>query len=106
MKRTTLDRLRINEIATVRSTELNGNMQRRILELGFVSGTSVQCVGKAPSGDPSAYLVRGTVIALRADDAAGIAVDTVDTAEPCSETGDNNGNSADIVMGEDGYGTH
>ena len=107
MKRTTLDKLKINESGTVCSVEPNGAMQRRMLELGFVKGTRVECVGKAPSGDPSAYLVRGAVIALRADDAAGIALDTMDTAETdCSEERENNGKGADMGIGEDGYGTH
>lgn len=49
-----------------------GSMRRRLLELGLVKGTSVECLGRSPWGDPSAYLIRGAVIALRKVDCAGI----------------------------------
>lgn len=74
MKKETLDKLDINERARVRSVEPLSPMYRRLLDLGFVRGSTVECVGKSPSGDPSAYLVRGAVIALRSEDARGIEV--------------------------------
>ena len=74
MKKETLDKLDINERARVRGVELCSPMYRRLLDLGFVRGSLVECVGKSPSGDPSAYLVRGAVIALRSEDARGIGV--------------------------------
>lgn len=52
-------------------------MGRRLLELGLIPGTRVQCLGKSPAGDPAAYLIRGAVIALRKRDAATV------TATPC-----------------------
>ena len=74
MKKETLDKLDINERARVRSVESLSPMYRRLLDLGFVRGSTVECVGKSPSGDHSAYLVRGAVIALRSEDARGIEV--------------------------------
>ena len=74
MKKEKLDKLDINERARVRSVESLSPMYRRLLDLGFVRGSTVECVGKSPSGDPSAYLVRGAVIALRSEDARGIGV--------------------------------
>ena len=47
----------------------NGALRRRLLDLGLVNGTSATCLYNAPSGDPKAYFVRGTVIALRKEDA-------------------------------------
>ena len=49
-----------------------GNMRRRFLDLGIVEGTSVECVGRSPGGDPSAYMIRGVVYAIRADDCSDI----------------------------------
>jgi len=49
-------------------------MSRRLADLGFTEGASVNCLYKSPSGDPAAYLVRGTVIALRREDAARVEV--------------------------------
>ena len=74
MEISTLDKLRVNEQGIVYSIDLNKAMQRRMLELGFVKDTPVECVGKAPSGDPSAYLVRGAVIAVRTEDACGVKI--------------------------------
>ena len=42
------------------------------MDLGFSAGEHVECVLKSPPGDPRAYLVRGTVTALRGKDAAEI----------------------------------
>ena len=51
---------------------------RRLLDLGFIPGTRVECLGCSPGGDPTAYAVRGTVIALRSEDCQNIMIDTDD----------------------------
>jgi ferrous iron transport protein A len=43
-------------------------MRRRMLDIGLAPGTEVECLGRSPAGDPSAYLIRGAVIAIRASD--------------------------------------
>ncbi len=43
-------------------------MHRRLLDLGFVPGAAVECVGKSPCGDPLAYRIRSAVVAIRAAD--------------------------------------
>jgi DtxR family Mn-dependent transcriptional regulator len=43
--------------------------RRRLLDLGFVPGTLVEIEMVSPSGDPTAYRVRGTVVALRREQA-------------------------------------
>ena len=50
------------------------SMRRRFFDLGLVLGTVVECVGKSPCGDPSAYLIRGAVIAIRECDSSKIFV--------------------------------
>ena len=60
--------LREGETARVEQVP-SGGMGRRLLDLGLTEGTWVTCVQKAPSGDPSAYLIRGAVVALRRTDA-------------------------------------
>ena len=77
MKTSTLDKLNIDDKGIVVSVGLGSDMQRRMLDLGLVAGTEVECVGKSPSGDPAAYLVRGAVIAIRSEDARGVAVELV-----------------------------
>ncbi len=50
----------------------SGELRQRLFDLGFVPGTTVECVLENPFGDPKAYLVRSAVIALRNSDAAKI----------------------------------
>lgn len=51
-----------------------GVQRRRLLDLGLVPGTRVTSELRGPSGDPTAYRIRGALIALRRDQAAQIYV--------------------------------
>lgn len=66
--------LRVGERGRVRRIGISGAFRRRLLDLGLVEGAMVECVGKSPMGDPSAYLIRGAVIALRSGDCRLISV--------------------------------
>ena len=66
--------LQPGQSATVRSVCAPDGMQRRLRDLGLIENTRVVCLGRSPMGDPSAYLIRGTVIALRRCDCRGIRV--------------------------------
>ncbi|KGP75271.1 FeoA family protein [Desulfosporosinus sp. Tol-M] len=61
-------------VCQIVSLELSGLLRRRILDLGIVPGTLIHCIRRGPSGDPTAYLVRETLVALRSEDAAQILV--------------------------------
>ena len=61
-----------NTYATVVRLETKGELRRRLMDIGLVEGTTVECVRKSPAGDPKAYLIRGAVIALRNEDAATV----------------------------------
>ncbi|KSU62742.1 iron transporter FeoA [[Bacillus] enclensis] len=54
------------------SMDLTGVMRRRLLDLGFVPGNVVTVVNKSPLGDPIAFRVSGTVIALRKEESSNI----------------------------------
>ena len=58
--------------ALVSRVDAEPSMRRRLLDIGLIPGTRVTCQGHSPAGDPAAYLVRGTVVALRARDAAAV----------------------------------
>ena len=62
------------ESARVLALRVGGGMRRRLLDIGLIEDTRVTCLGRGPFGDPSAYLIRGAVIALRGADAKGILV--------------------------------
>ena len=67
-----LSDLRPGERGVVGSLRTTGAMRRRFLDIGLVEDTAVECLGRSPGGDPSAYLIRGAVIAIRAVDGAGV----------------------------------
>ena len=62
------------QTAVISALNTTGSMRRRLLDIGLIEGTRVECLGKSPLGDPSAYLIRGAVIALRKDDCKNIIV--------------------------------
>lgn len=70
-----LSRLPIDREARILSLSAEEPLQSRLLDLGFVPGGMVRPLYAAPLGDPRAYLVCETVIALRQRDAATVAVE-------------------------------
>lgn len=60
--------------AWVGELSAQGELRRRLRDLGFVPGAQVECLGRSPLGDPAAYRVRGAVVALRRRDAQLIAL--------------------------------
>lgn len=56
--------------------QCRGLQRRRLLDLGFVPGTQVSVEFRSPSGDPTAFRVRNTLIALRRDQAQLIYVES------------------------------
>jgi ferrous iron transport protein A len=53
-------------------------IRRRLLEMGFLEGSSVELVHEAPfGGDPIAVRIRGSLLALRRNEANFIEVDDV-----------------------------
>lgn len=60
--------------ARVAQLNTKGSMRRRLLDIGLVNGTLVECLGESPAGDPRAYLIRGAVIAIRSRDCRDILV--------------------------------
>lgn len=74
----TLDMLSVGEQCVIKKLNEKSNMFGRFTDLGLISGTRVECVGKSPCGDPKAYLIRGAVIAIRDKDCKDIFVEEVD----------------------------
>jgi DtxR family Mn-dependent transcriptional regulator len=57
------------------SVRCRGVERRRMLDLGLVPGTLVAAEMRSPGGDPTAYRIRGGVVALRREQADRIHVD-------------------------------
>ncbi len=58
----------------VEDLKCKGSLKRRLLDLGIVKGTLITPILKSPSGDPTAFEIRGTLIALRKEDSAFIEI--------------------------------
>ena len=69
---TSLDKLDIDKSATISTLNCNGNLRRRLLDLGLIEGTHIKPVLISPSGDPRAFEFRGSLIAIREEDAENI----------------------------------
>lgn len=74
MENITLNSLQVGEKARIYDVLANGSIKRRFLDIGLINGTEIECVGKSPMGDPMAFLIRGTVIAIRCDDCKNILI--------------------------------
>lgn len=62
------------ETAVILSLEAEGGIRRRLIDLGFIGGTKIRCVLAGRHRESAAYLVRGTLIALRKEDASRIRI--------------------------------
>ena len=71
----TLDDLLPEEVGKVVQIKSNDRLKGRLLDLGITENTEIKCVGISPLGDPKAYLVRGSIFALRKKDAEDISVE-------------------------------
>ena len=69
-----LSQLPLKENGVIEEIKCEGNIKRRLLDLGLVKGTDIVPVLVSPSKDPRAFLVRGTTIAIRKEDAENIKV--------------------------------
>ena len=68
----TLSALKNGQRAVVRTVHGTGAMYERLCDLGFTPESQVTCLFSSIFGDPRAYLIKGSVIALRNCDAAQI----------------------------------
>jgi len=70
----TLAEVPLGRRGVITAVELQGPARRRLLELGFLPGTTVEALRRSPAGDPIAFGLRGTVVALRRAEARKIFV--------------------------------
>lgn len=71
---TSLEQLQIGGTGKVKILTSDGTIRRRMLDLGLIEDTYVKSLRRSPCGDPTAYEIRGAVIALRAEEASKILV--------------------------------
>jgi ferrous iron transport protein A len=77
----TLDQLKKGEKAIVTKLAHTGSNHIRLMDLGILPGTHIQAELVSPLGDPTAYRVRETLIALRRDQASQIEIERLEGKE-------------------------
>jgi len=71
----TLDMLGVGQTGTVKVLHNQSTERRRLLDLGILPGTKIENVMSSPLGDPIAYRVRNSVVALRREQASLIEIE-------------------------------
>ncbi len=79
MKLSSLEPGQSGRILALRSEGLN---RRRLLDLGLTPGTVVECSFPGPMAEPTAYRVRGALIALRREQAGEIDIEPLNLPSP------------------------
>lgn len=74
----TLADLNLGECGIVQQVLAAGLLRERLQDLGFVPGTRVCASLRSALGEPVAYEVRGSLIALRKEDAQTIRLEETD----------------------------
>lgn len=69
-----LARLPVGGAAVVEAVTDGSPVSARLLDLGFVPGTEVRALRRAPLGDPTLYELRGAQLCLRRSEAERILV--------------------------------
>lgn len=71
-----LDNLPLNKDGYIIDLKSQGALRRRMLDLGLIKDTLIKPIFISPSGDPRAYEVRGSIIAIRKKDAKLVNIKT------------------------------
>ena len=79
MPETTLAALPAGQTALVTRLTTEGDMRRRLLDLGLTPGTAVTALCRGRGGGIAAYGVRGAALALRRADAQTVLVSIKET---------------------------
>jgi Fe2+ transport system protein FeoA len=71
----TLDHMRAGSRGRVASIRGDGQIRRRLLEMGLCPGTELQLIRRAPLGDPIELKIRGYLLSVRGDHARHVVID-------------------------------
>jgi ferrous iron transport protein A len=71
----TASQLKLGEKVTIRKIDPSHPSARRILEIGFTPGQQIELMNSSFFNDPLAFSIRGSLIALRRNEADCIKVE-------------------------------
>lgn len=71
---TTLAHMKESEKAVIERLDISGPLRMKLMDIGLIPGTVIECLQKSPLGDPVAFRICSAVIALRYEDSSKIFV--------------------------------
>jgi Fe2+ transport system protein FeoA len=71
-KVTALSDAKVGNSGVVESIDLSDEVSNYLAHLGFLPGTSVEVLRRAPAGDPTVYRIDGVEVGLRSETARHI----------------------------------
>lgn len=73
-KQCRLSELKLGTVAVINTINCNDAIKNRIFDFGIITNEKIKALYKSPFGDPTAYLVKNAVVALRNSDSYYIMV--------------------------------
>lgn len=74
---TTLNRLKLDNTATIYNLNCENQMRRRLQDLGIIKGAKITPRLNSPSGNLVAYDIKGSLLAIRNDDSKNIEIELI-----------------------------
>ena len=72
-----LHQVHIGKTCIIKELKATGSQRRRLLDLGFTQDTPITVIRRSPLRDPTAYLIKKSIIALRQEEASKILVEII-----------------------------
>ena len=78
MDRINMRQMKVDQTGTISAVKANGELGRRIRDMGLVKGTEIRVQGRAPLNDPVSLRLMGFTLTLRNNEADYIQVEIKD----------------------------
>ncbi len=76
MTRLMMRKMKDNQTGTISAIKADGELGRRIRDMGLIPGRSIKVQGRAPLYDPVALRIMGSTLTMRNNEADYIEVET------------------------------
>ncbi|MDD2434693.1 MAG: FeoA family protein [Bacilli bacterium] len=73
----TLNDLKLGSKGRIEKIKVDGKTRQRLIDMGLTEGVIVESALRSPSGDPIAYYIRGTLIAIRNEDSSKVICEAI-----------------------------
>jgi ferrous iron transport protein A len=70
----TLNNLSLDESALILENNIKRKNKKHLTNLGLTSNNKIKCLYKSPLGDPTAYMIKNVIIAIREEDSKNILI--------------------------------